>query len=130
MDQHRRGHGRAHTQGHACLRPRGRLGLTLVADEEAHAGAAAVGGEEQVQDVPGADKEPRGLRAVELADERGRRGRAVPHLQRVVVDFRLESADTRKQPALKRRAAGADTFPSHLLSLIKSPGQRRSEHAQ
>lgn len=90
----------------------GRVALTLVADEEAHAGAAAVGGEEQVQDVPGADEEARGLRAVELADERGRCGRAVPHLQRVVVDFRLEPADTGRRPALRCGARGLTRIPT------------------
>lgn len=66
--------------------------LTLVADEEAHAGPAAVRGEEQRQERAGADQEVRRLRAVELADERRRRGRPVAHLQRVVVHLGLKPA--------------------------------------
>lgn len=89
--------GRTGAWGHTGTGAGGRTGLradrlTLVADEEAHAGAAAVGGEEQAQGVPGAEQELRRLRAVVLADQRGGAGRPVPHLQGVVVDFRLEPA--------------------------------------
>lgn len=69
--------------------------LTLVVDEEAHAGAAAVGGEEQVQEAPRADEELGRLGAVVLANQRGGAGGPVPHFQGVVVDFRLESVDMR-----------------------------------
>lgn len=83
-------------RGRLGLRPRGgprAAGtLTLVADEEAHAGPAAVRGEEQRQERAGADQEVRRLRAVELADERRRRGRPVAHLQRVVVHLGLKPA--------------------------------------
>lgn len=67
--------------------------LTLVADEEAHAGPAAVRGEEQRQEGAGADQKVRRLRAVELADERRRGGRPVAHLQGVVVHLGLKPAD-------------------------------------
>lgn len=75
-----------------CGRGRsGRGPLTLVADEEAHAGPAAVRGEEQAQGIAGADEELRRLRAVVLPDQRGRAGRPVPDFQGVVIDFGLKS---------------------------------------
>lgn len=70
-----------------------RPGLTLVADEEAHAGPAAVRGEEQAHGVAGADEELGGLRALVLPDQWGRAGRPVPHLQGVVVHLGLEPGD-------------------------------------
>lgn len=71
--------------------------LTLVVNEEANAGAAVVRGEEQVHEVPRADEELRGLRAVVLADQRGRAGRPVSDFQCVIIDFGLKSAVTRTQ---------------------------------
>lgn len=62
-------------------------------NEEAHAGAAVVCGEEEVHEVAGADQELGRLRAVILSDQRGRVGRPVSDFQRVIVDFSLESVE-------------------------------------
>lgn len=66
--------------------------LTFIADLEAFAGAAVVGGEEQVHVIAGADEKVWRLGAVVLADERRRVGGPVPNLQRVVINLRLKPA--------------------------------------
>ena len=104
---------RAHENGRMeGLGHTGRSTLTLIADEEAHAGAAAVGGEEQAQGVPGAEEELRCLCAVVLSDQRGRAGRPVPHLQGVVVDLRLEPVHVDiGQKSNQRSAVFTDRHP-------------------
>lgn len=79
---------------HALSPPgnRARGPLTLIANEESHAGPAVVCAEQEVHEVARADEELGRLRAVVLPDQRGRAGRPVSDLQRVVVDFGLESA--------------------------------------
>lgn len=62
-------------------------------DEEAHAGAAVVGGEEQVHEMSRADQELWSLCAVVLSNQRGRVGGPVSDLQGVIVDFCLKSAE-------------------------------------
>lgn len=65
--------------------------LTLIVDEEANTGAAAVCGEEQVHVLPRADEELWRLGAMVLADQRGGAGWSVPDFQSVIIDFCLES---------------------------------------
>lgn len=67
--------------------------LTLVVNEEAHAGAAVVSGKQQVHEVPRADQELGSLCAMVLSDQRGRVGGPVSDLQSVIVDFRLKSVE-------------------------------------
>lgn len=110
--------------GCARRRGQGRGGLTLVADEEAHAGPAAVCGEEQAHGVAGADEELWGLGALVLPDERRRAGRPVPHLQGVVVHFGLKPVDTgiRQERNAKPRSL-ADT------PVISSPTDYRPTYS-
>lgn len=79
--------------------------LTLVADEEAHAGPAIVCGEEEVHEIPCADEELRRLCAVVLPDQRGRAGWPVSDLQGVIINFCLESVGKHIQSEERCRAA-------------------------
>lgn len=86
-------------------------------NEETHAGAAVVGGEQQVHEMPRADQELGSLRAVVLSDQRRRVGWPVSDLQSVIVDFCLKSAEICIQLE-KQSCINLYTFPKYLHSLI------------
>lgn len=101
--------------------------LTLIANEESHAGPAVVCAEQEVHEVARADEELGRLRAVVLPDQRGRAGRPVSDLQRVVVDFGLESAGKCVQWEEKCRAAVTYRHPVSLLAEWKPTYSKRSK---
>lgn len=105
--------------------------LTLIANEESHAGPAVVRAEQEVHEVARTDEELGRLRAVVLPDQRGRAGRPVSDLQRVVVDFGLESAGKCVQWEEKCRAAKTYRHPvSYLLTEWKPTYSKRSKQIQ
>lgn len=65
-------------------------GLTFVTDPEADVGVALVRGEEEVQEVGGADEELGNLSALVAADEGRGWKTPVVHLEDVIVHFRAE----------------------------------------
>ena len=117
---------------HALSSPgnRARGPLTLIANEESHAGPAVVCAEQEVHEVARADEELGRLRAVVLPDQRGRAGRPVSDLQRVVVDFGLESAGKCVQWEEKCRAAMTYRHPVSLLTEWKPTYSKRSKQIQ
>lgn len=54
---------------------------------------ALVGGEEQVDEVRGADEELRDLCTLVTTNQRGRRIASVPYLENIIVYLRSESVD-------------------------------------
>lgn len=66
---------------------------TLISDAEADVGVALVGGEEQVEEIWGADEELRDLCTLVTANQRWRRITSVPYLENIIVNLCPESVD-------------------------------------
>lgn len=66
---------------------------TFISDAEADVGVALVGGEEQVEEVWGADEELRDLCTLVTANQRGRRITSIPYLKNIIVNLCPESVD-------------------------------------
>lgn len=66
---------------------------TFISDTEANVGVTLVSGEDQVQEVGGADEELRDLCTLITPNQRGRRIASIPYLENVIVNLSPESVD-------------------------------------